>query len=188
MCIRRLLRRPLVLALITQVSGDQWSAGRGEEWLRWFEKHPVPSLQHVAEVLQAPATEDVLEEVWTEVEQIETETPEMLTGACILVTPLGRPQRAFSSPAMARRRQKPSSSWQDRRLKAQPYDLPLRNTVDDAELLLSMFGFLAATSGLHGDLATRALQWAAEGRGRGALEASLYSTSMKGLLPFASLG
>ena len=30
MCIRRLLRRPLVLALITQVSGDQWSAGRGE--------------------------------------------------------------------------------------------------------------------------------------------------------------
>ena len=26
-----------------------------------------------------------------------------------------RPQRAFSSPAMARRRQKPSSSWQDRR-------------------------------------------------------------------------
>ncbi|CAK9041678.1 unnamed protein product, partial [Durusdinium trenchii] len=215
------------------------------EWLRWFEKHPVPSLQHVAEVLQAPATEDVLEEVWTEVEQIETETPEMLTSPsrfCDIVDAVGRllfhhfqrlpPRAAASSETWERRLHSCDTAWEAAaglllardgtqttkaikllaRSKAKSAALRLAvaqhsngnhqavsglveivkqemdgngDQVDDAELLLSMFGFLAATSGLHGDLATRALQWAAEGRGRGALEASLYSTSMKGLLPFA---
>lgn len=50
-------------------------------------------------------------------------------------------------------------------------DLQVRSTLQITKAFLFSRGFLAATSGLHGDLATRALQWAAEGRGRGALEA-----------------
>ncbi|CAL1159650.1 unnamed protein product [Cladocopium goreaui] len=50
--------------------------------------------------------------------------------------------------------------------------------------LLSMFGFLAAVSGQESELAMSALAAAQSGQGRGALEATLYSASMKGLIPF----